>query len=378
MNELLQTLRDQNNLRKLTTVRADARYLTHDNRRYVNLSSNDYLGLSADTALQREFLKEIDPAERFLMSNPSSRLMTGNSPEYDRLENTLSTLFGGRSALVLSNGFAINSGVLPALTDKNDLILADKLVHASLIDGLRLGEATWQRFAHNDMAHLERLLIKLRPLYRNVWVVTESIFSMDGDCAPLSQLVALKRKYDLNLYLDEAHAFGVRSSDGTGMAREMGFDTEIDVLIATLGKAMASCGGFIITDAETREVLVNRMRTLIFSTALPPINLLWSDFLLRRLPAMNDRRKHLTSLVARFKTQMSPSIVTPTHILPLMAGDNRRALELAARLRENGFWTTAIRYPTVPRGAARIRISLNAALTTEDTDRFIQVWNNIG
>ena len=378
MNDLLQSLRDAGNLRQLATVGGDARHLIHEGRRYLNLSSNDYLGLSADTALQREFFATLDPARHFVMSNPSSRLVTGNSPEYDRTESTLSALFGGRSALVLSNGFAINTGVLPAIVQKGDLILADKLVHASLIDGLRLGEAEWQRFAHNDTDHLERLLRKLRTAYRNVWIVTESIFSMDGDRAPLARLVELKRQYDLKLYLDEAHAFGACGADGTGLARAAGLDGEVDVLIATLGKALASCGGFVITDATTRELLVNRMRTLIFSTALPPVNLLWTDFLLQRLPGMSARREHLAGLAGRLGARLASKIAGPSHIMPLIVGDNHRALELAGRLREAGFWTSAIRHPTVPQGSARLRISLNAALTDNDIDRFTEAWNNIG
>ena len=208
-------------------------------------------------------------------------------------------------------------------------------MHASLIDGLQLCKAEWQRFNHNDMDHLERLLVRHRGHYRNVWIVTESIFSMDGDCAPLATLQALKTKYDLKLYVDEAHAFGVCGPGGRGLADATG--TDCDILVATLGKAIASQGAFVITDGEIREFLVNRLRTLIFSTPLPPISLPWSDYVIRRLPQMEPWREHLNLLSHRLTG--SPS---STHIIPLMAGENHRAIEMSKKFREAGFWIEKI------------------------------------
>ena len=221
------------------------------------------------------------------------------------------------------------------------------------------------------MDHLERLLVRHRGHYRNVWIVTESIFSMDGDCAPLATLQALKTKYDLKLYVDEAHAFGVCGPGGRGLAAATG--TDCDILVATLGKAIASQGAFVITDGEIREFLVNRLRTLIFSTALPPISLRWSDYVIRRLPQMEPWREHLNLLSHRLTG--SPS---STHIIPLMAGENHRAIEMSKKFREAGFWVMPIRYPTVPQGKARVRVSLNAALNTGAIVKFKEVWNSIG
>ncbi len=370
---MLYGLEQADNLRRLTTLCPDGKWVWSEAGRYLNFSSNDYLGLS-DAGLQARFFEELASEEvlpqMFVMSNPSSRLMTGNSPEYARLESSLGGLYPGKTVLVAGSGYLANTGVLPALTGHDDVVLADKLVHASLIDGMRLCEAAWTRFRHNDMEHLESLLRKHRDCRGEVWVVTESVFSMDGDRAPLGELMALKERYGFRLYLDEAHAFGVYGSRGEGCAAEAGVAGRVDVIVATLGKALSSCGAFVVTDALTREVLVNRMRTLIFSTALPPVSLLWSDFLVSRLEGFASRREHLHRLTALFDGAQS-------HIVPLMAHDNARALEMASALRDEGYWTTAIRYPTVPRGAARVRVSLGAALDTDDVKEFINTAKKI-
>lgn len=373
---LLDELAAASNRRELRNTSTSGKYITVDGRQCVNMSSNDYLGLSDNTQLQSEFLQSLSECGRFVMSNPSSRLMTGNSDDYRALESAVGELYSGKSALVLSSGYMVNSGVLPALVQKGDLVLADKLVHASLIDGLRLCSAAWQRFNHNDMAHLRRLLEKHRGEYRNVWVVTESVFSMDGDCAPLEELVALKREFGLHLYLDEAHAFGVYGDAGAGCAVMLGLDGQFDVIVATFGKALCSCGAFVALDVVLRELLVNRMRTLIFSTALPPLNLMWSRFMVNRLKYFTPRRDHLMRLAEIF-SPLSPTI-TPTHIIPVMTHDNAVSVAVAERLYEAGFWVTPIRYPTVAKGHERLRVSLSASISQTDARKFVELCKNIG
>ncbi len=363
--KILDMLAADDNLRALRTVAARGRTVEYGGRSYVNLSSNDYLGLADDIEFQNRLLKRAIESGRFVLSNPSSRLITGNSDDYDALETALERLYTGKQALVLGSGYLANTGLLPALTAKDDLVLADKLVHASLIDGLRQCECDRARFAHNDMTHLERLLKSAEG--RRVWVVTESIFSMDGDRAPLRELVALKRRYGFRLYLDEAHAVGVY---GGGCAVEQGLDGEVDVIVGTFGKALASYGAFVASSGEVREVLVNRMRTLIFSTALPPLTLQWSRMMVDMMPELEARRVHLRRLVRL--------LGGTSHIIPLMAGSNAAALDLASQIREEGFWALPIRYPTVPRGQARIRVSLSAALTENDVERFAELWRRIG
>lgn len=374
--QILDDLAARSNLRELRDMQSRGKYISVGGVDYVNMSSNDYLGLTECVDLQSQFLAQYTQGDRFVMSNPSSRLMTGNSDDYTALEQSVARLYEGKTALVLSSGYMVNSGVLPALTAKGDLILADKFVHASVIDGLRLCEAEWQRFNHNDMAHLRKLLERHRNHYRNVWVVTESLFSMDGDTAPLAELVELKREFGLHLYLDEAHAFGVCGTAGAGLAAANGLDKQIDVIVATFGKALASCGAFVALDAVLRKLLVNRMRTLIFSTALPPLNLLWSRFLVERLGDFARRREHLAALV-RIVAPLGDSTAA-THIIPVMTYENSAALHLAERLREGGFWVTPVRYPTVPQSKARVRVSLSSAVSMDDARKFVELCKQIG
>lgn len=210
MRQELQTLKEQSNLRRLPQLTHEGRTVLADGRRMLNLSSNDYLGLAADTGLKEEFLQTLTP-DTFLPTSSSSRLLTGNFEVYEELERELATLFGTETALLFNSGYHANMGILPAVSDTQTLILADKLVHASIIDGIRLSTARCIRFRHNDLAQLERLLEQHHDAYRQLIVVTESIFSMDGDQADLQALVRLKTKYpNVLLYVDEAHAFGVR------------------------------------------------------------------------------------------------------------------------------------------------------------------------
>lgn len=373
---ILRRLKESGNYRELHTVTPYGSRITVRGRSYLNMSSNDYLGLSVDAALQQEFMESIAGYGGFLMGTPASRLITGNNTHYGELESTLGGLYGGSPCLVLSSGYAVNTGVLPAVTSKSDVILADKLVHASIIDGLKLCSCEWARFNHNDMGHLETLLLKARNRTKggNIWIVTESVFSMDGDRAPLAEITALKEKYGARLYIDEAHSFGVFGDNGEGLSYEAGALADNDILIATLGKAAASTGAFIICNGKTRELLINRMRTLIFSTALPPVNLMWSRFVAERMPAFGGRRRHLKKLIGI----ISPGNAGATQVIPVMARGNAGALALAEELRNEGFWTTAIRYPTVPKGKERIRLSLTASMTEDDIKKFISVCRPVG
>lgn len=372
----LAELEASGNLRSLKTTQAVGSFITYEGREYCNASSNDYLGLTS-SPLQQKFFEQMDTNSRFVMSNPSSRLMTGNSIHYDELEESLSMLYQGRAALVLGSGYAVNSGVLPVVAGKGDLILADKLIHASLVDGLKLGEATWKRFRHNDIEHLRQLLAQHREAFQQVWIVSESLFSMDGDIAPLAELVALKKEFDCRLYIDEAHAVGV-FGDGAGLVSQMGYLDDCDVLVGTLGKALASVGAFVICSPEIKELLVNGMRPLIFSTALPPINLMWSRFVIEQLrsPLVMAHRQQLFHLIKIAVTQLEAP--ETTQIIPIHAGENDKSLAMAAQCREAGFWVTPIRYPTVPKGQARLRISLNGSMSDQQLNDLLILCKHIG
>lgn len=374
MKRIIDELTSTNNLRSLNVSETVQKYIINGNKQYLNLSSNDYLGVSS-TDLQEKFINECSLFSSFVMSNPSSRLMTGNSPHYQRLENEVATLYNKEAALVFNCGFMLNSGVLPAITTSEDYIIADKLVHASIIDGIRLCDCSFTRFRHNDMAHLRKILASSN-IKGQIYVVAESIYSMDGDEVALAELLELKEEFGFKLYLDEAHAFGVVGERGLGVAEKLGVIDNIDYLIVTLGKAAASSGAFVVCDKLSREVIINRARTMIFTTALPPITLMWSSFVIKEMVQMNERREHLqrlNMLMSEVIESVTGKSLSSSHIQPIIVGGNSETLALASRLKESGYWVTAVRYPTVAKGSARLRISLNASMCEEDIIEFGRV-----
>ena len=376
MKQVIENLKHSSNYRKLHVVSTRQKYIISGNKQYINLSSNDYLGLS-DIELQQEFVKTLDFDTEFLMGTPASRLMTGNISAYIDLENKIATLLGKESAIVLSSGFMVNTGVLPALTESEDLIIADKLVHASIIDALRLCKCKWTRYRHNDINHLRQILEKEKGNYKNIYVVTESIFSMDGDSCNLKQIVELKKEFNFKIYLDEAHAFGVKGDSGLGLSQQEGLLPHVDYYVATFGKAIASQGAFIACDKTSAKVLINRMRTLIFSTALPKISLLWTGFIIGKLLSFEHKREKLIELSTRLSTHINVGVDNFSHIKPIIVGTSSTTMLLSQELLERGFWVTAIRYPTVPKGEERLRISLNCHLDNEDIDLFSETLKEL-
>lgn len=238
---------------------------------------------------------------RLGLSAASSRLLTGNHSAYAVLEETLSALYAGRSVLVFNSGYHANIGILPALAGRDDLILSDKLNHASLIDGMRLSEATFRRYPHLDYAVLAEELRGRCQQYRRVFIVSESVFSMDGDAADLHELVRLKEAYDAILLLDEAHAVGVYGANGAGLAAAHGLADRVDILVGTLGKAFGATGAYAVMDTAVRDYLINRMRPLIFTTALPPVVIAWGAFAVGKAAAMQAERQHLLAAAARLR-----------------------------------------------------------------------------
>lgn len=280
---------------------------------------------------------------------------------------------------MLNSGYHANIGILPALAGKRDLIVADKLVHASIIDGLRLSEAEMLRFRHLDYEHLREILFNHREEYDNVFIVTESIFSMDGDVADLQELCDLKREYDTFLYVDEAHAVGVRGTNGLGCCEEQGCIDDIDFIVGTFGKAFASYGAFVVCDEMFREFLVNTQRSLIFTTALPPVNVAWTRFILNRMPDFYSYRMKLSGIAEQLRTTLANrgfETRGDSHIVPFLCGSNENSVYMSELFQDNGFFVLPVRYPTVPKNEARIRFSLNAAIPEEDYDclmEFIEI-----
>ena len=367
-------------LRVLPQAESRGRWISRDGRRMLNLSSNDYLGLAAEQSLAEEFADSLYSTSSgggwLPLSSSSSRLLTGNHEAYGALEERLAAMYGRESALVLSSGYHMNSGVLPALCDRKTLILADKLVHASLIDGIRLCEGRCVRFRHQDYAQVESILEKEAGAYERIFIVTESIFSMDGDLAPLQRLVELKRRWpSVMLYVDEAHAVGVRGANGLGLAEECGCIGDIDLLCGTFGKALASVGAYVVCDRVIKEYLVNKMRTLIFTTALPPVNVAWSLFIMERLQQFGGRREHLDKISSEVRKAFAlrgMQMPSGSHIIPMIIGSSADAVLRAEDMQRHGFYVLPIRPPTVPEGTSRLRFSLTASLKEEDIAKLIE------
>lgn len=367
----IEKLKAGDNFRSLPQASHEGKYIFSDGKKMLNLSSNDYLGIASEGKLWKEFISTAEIGNG-LPSSSSSRLLTGNFPEYEELENSLAALFGRESALVFNSGYHANTGILPALCGHDALILADKFVHASIIDGIRLSGADYIRYRHNDYMQLERLVRDNSLKYKTIFIVTESIFSMDGDEADLVRLAEIKQTYgNVMLYVDEAHAFGARGEKGTGCAEEKGVGGEIDLLVGTFGKAAASVGAYVVCDNIIREYLVNKMRTLIFSTALPPINVKWTNFVINRIPSMKERRERLGGISAKLRdTLRHKGIDTPStsHIIPVITGDSGKAILKAKNLQDAGFYVLPVRPPTVPAGSSRLRLSMTADITNEDME----------
>lgn len=370
----------------------------------VDLSSNDYLGIAGREDWRREFLEMAVDRVDLRFSASSSRLLTGNHFSYVGLESLLSDSYQTQTALVFNSGYHMNSGILPALCVGKTLILADKWVHASIIDGMRLSSADCIRFRHQDLKQLERLLENKTSGYDTVWVVCESIYSMSGDICDLNSLVELKHRYkNVFLYLDEAHAVGVRGRRGLGLAEEKGLIPEIDMLCGTFGKALASLGGFVVCSSVFREVLIQRMRPLIFTTALPALNVEWTAFVWKKMMRCEKERYHLEELSAKlyqvlhgenpgegrdwdggyeserklFRGKNSDW----SHIQMWTAGNSPDALELSFGLQKNGFGVMAVRPPTVPESFSGVRFSLRADLPELDWDRLFSLrkrWKMTG
>lgn len=378
----LEKLKQQNNFRQFYSIQHQGKYLYRDGIKMLNLASNDYLSLTQDSLLRTQFLQELDSSShdtRYYFSSSSSRLLTGNFTIYEQLESTLSQAFQQRSALLFNSGYHMNIGILPALCDDRTLILADKWVHASIIDGIRLSSAKYIRYQHQNLGQLEQLLIKYHDEYSKIIIVTESIFSMDGDETDLLALVALKQRFSkVMLYLDEAHAIGVRGEKGLGCAEQYHVIDQIDFLVGTFGKALASIGGYLICHDIIRQYLINTMRPLIFSTALPPICVAWTDFVFQRLTSFVQKRQRLHQLSQHcIETIQTLGYYTPStsHIVPIILGENEITLTVAQRIQYEGIYLMAVRPPTVPKGQSRLRICLQSDLSDQDIQQLTFILN---
>jgi len=339
---------------------------------YVDFSSNDYLGLSS-----HPFLKSASKTttEQFGTSASASRLLSGSLNLHHRLEERIADFKGKEGALLFNSGYQANVGIISSLCGKGDVIFFDKLSHASIVDGILLSKARFFRFLHNDLNHLEFLLKKQRGKFRNSLIITETIFSMDGDRPPLKELVDLKEKYGCKIMVDEAHATGIFGENGSGVVEEEGLTEEIELIMGTFSKALGSFGAYIACSKKTTEYLINLCRSFIYSTALPPsviaANLTSLD-LIKKEPF---RRKALLETADYFRKELVKrgfAVKGSSQIVPLIIGGSQKTIKMSQGLQKRRYWVLPIRPPTIPNGETRLRFSLTYYHTKDILKKLIE------
>lgn len=347
------------------------RWVTVNGQRLLNFCSNDYLGLANDERLKKAAK---DAISRRGLGSGSARLVCGTMPEHVTLEKQISALKQTEACLLFSTGYMANIGVIPSLVGREDVVLADKWNHACLVDGALLSRATVKRYAHRDMTMLKSVLAK-SGRYRRRLIVTDSVFSMDGDCAPLDDIVMLAEKYDAMVMVDEAHGFGVFGDRGAGLVEKMGLQGRVHVQMGTLSKAAGCLGGYVAGSQVLIDYLVNHARSFVYTTGMPPSVAAAACEAVRIIEKSSDSRRELQKKANFLKQGLQGEGFEPsdhvTPIVPVIVKDSAHALSWAAALKEQGFWVQAIRPPTVPEGTARLRITVTAQHTWHDVERLL-------
>lgn len=342
-----------------------------EGKNLVNFSSNNYLGLAIHPQLKQASKEAV---EKYGTGSGASRLITGSMSLHDELEKAIAQFKGCERALIFNSGYHANIGVIPTIAGAGDFIFSDELNHASLIDGCKLSKATTQVYRHNDVAHLEELLKKSSGTNR--LIITDSVFSMDGDIAPLPKLLELAEKYDALLYIDEAHGTGVFGKKGCGVAEHLSVNLAHPRLIqmGTLGKALGSFGAYVGGSSALIDYLINKSRAFIYTTALPPAVLAASLAAIQLISKDTSLKEKLWQNISHFHSQFKakdrlPAFLSP--IIPIIIGESGRTMEISQGLFERGFWVQGIRPPTVAEGTARLRITIMATHTTDQIDKLI-------
>ena len=339
-----------------------------EEKHYINFSSNDYLGLSKHPQLKNAAAQA---ASQKGTSSTASRLITGSYSLLDTLEIELAQFTGRESALVFNSGYQANATLLKALAGRNSCILMDKLAHNSLLNGGLASRAKLLRFRHNDMSHLEELLEKYQNEYETVWIVVESVYSMDGDMAPIETLTSLAEKHGAFTYVDEAHSLGIYGPNGSGKSCNY---EKIDILLGTFGKAFGSFGAFVACSRVMRKYLINFCEGFIYTTALPPATTAATLQALKLMPDLDKRRKKLLENVAFLNELLSRKGAdtgrSQSQIVPVITGTEEQTLHISKKAGKAGFIATAIRPPTVPANACRIRVTLSSEHTNAQIEKF--------
>jgi len=375
----LKQLADRSLMRRLSPLQSGTGPTIHyAGREVLLLSSNDYLGLATHPEVIHA---AIHATEQYGAGSGASRLVSGTLPPHTDLETSLARFKGTEAALLFGAGYLANIGIIPTLIGQGGLILADRLCHASLIDGCRLSRADFRVFHHRDCAHLESLL-RRRSTNRPTLIITEGLFSMDGDLAPLSDLASLAERYEATLYVDDAHGTGIMGPTGRGTIEQFGLEQRIPFHMGTLGKALGSHGAYIVGPSDLIQYLINVTRPFIFTTALPPAIAAAASAAVAVIQREPERRVRLWSNrhrlfdgMQRLGFQMTPTV---SPILPILVGDATTASTFAERLLTHGIYVSAIRPPTVPDGTSRIRFTVTSEHTTEQIDEALHALDLAG
>jgi 8-amino-7-oxononanoate synthase len=361
MKQELDELKQKNLLRKTFPIqKKEKSFIYIDGKKYTDFSSNDYLGLAHH---EKIINASISATKLFGTGSSASRLLSGTLEIHEQLEKDVAKFKGKEDAIVFNSGYQANVGIIQTLLKKSDVIFSDKLNHASIIDGIQLSGINFFRFKHNDINDLEKLLQKHRKNFKNALIITETVFSMDGDIAPLPEIVRLKKQYDFEILIDEAHSTGIFGKNGAGLAEEFGLTNEIEYIMGTFSKGLGSFGAYLACSKITKNYLLNKCRSFIFSTALPPAVICADIESLKIIKSEPERRQILlekTQFLRDLLTKNNFNIAGETQIIPIMIGDTEKAVKISNELKQKGYWIMPIRYPTVPANKARLRISLSS------------------
>ncbi len=380
-NEIIKYLEDRKQkklFRTLNTIDSkDKGVIRIKNKTFIDLSSNDYLSISRHPYLKK---KSIEFTRRYGTGGRASRLLSGNFKHHIMLEESIAGLKKKEAGLIFSGGYITNTSVIPAISGRDDAVFVDRLAHASIIDGIILSRSKFFRFYHNDIDHLEHILKKERKKFKNGLIITESLFSMDGDRAPLQGIIELKEKYDVMLYVDEAHATGVFGRTGAGLLEHTGLTDRCDIIMGTFGKALGSFGAYIAASKLIKEYLINRARGFIFSTALPPSATGASIAGIELLKKEPFRREELLKKSKGFRNKLTLAglkVAGDSQIILVIIGDTGKTIKAAEKLQENGFYARPIRPPTVPEGGSRLRLSVEYDHSAESLDRVVELLKSL-
>ena len=369
----LQEREKNNNIRQLKAIcPQDGVTIVKNGKSLINFSSNDYLGLSKHPSLM---LASQNYTKQYGTGSTASRLVTGTYDIHEKLEQKLAKVCGKEAALLFNTGFQANTTIIPSLVDQKSLVLCDRLVHNSILQGIFLSKARWKRYQHNDLSHLERLLKKaVLQGYNRILIVTETVFSMEGDRSDVDGLIQLSQQYNTLLYLDDAHALGIMGEKGMGLTANK---SGIDISLGTFGKAIGSFGAFITTSKLIRDYLINCCPGFIYTTALPPAVIGSIDAAIDLVPSLDKERTYLGGRIDYLQNQLINlgykvcNSISP--IIPVIIGDEEKALNLSQYLETNGILATAIRPPTVPKNTARIRFVLSSKHQPEQINYLISL-----